>query len=741
MLEPATGGCLARRSARAALLPLVVLLAFLLGLPAVAATASAATTGVRTPVGANAAQEPATDPLVVTIDRVTPDTLVLSPDAVVSVSGTVTNATDETWTDVRVYPLTSSSPMTSGQELDDAVAEDADTFIGERLTDEGLFDDAITRLPSGETRRFSLSVPADALEISGAPGVYWLGVHALGATEEGRTGNAAGKARTFLPVVAEGATTQPVPTTVVVPLREPVAYTSDGSVDDTEKWEALLGEGGRLRELADLALGGSASSVTWLLDPALLDVARRLAAGNPARDLGAVEEPEETDEPEAADEPTTAAGEDTDLPSPPEDDPLATAAAEWLADVLAALGEADVLALPYGDVDVAGAAQRGPTSYAWARTLTAQALERYALPATPAVAPPADGVTAEALDMVEDGTTLLLPDDRLPDGALPVGEVLGDLGELRVVATDSATATGGPAPGPRTSGLQVRQRIVAETVVDDLVATSSEARVVVLPASWDPDGGGLPVDGASGSVLDAEPLSSLRATPAEVTTEDVVVADPPETTVPGATFRAVGDLLASGQVLDRVLPDTDRVSSGIAREALPQLGYAHRDDDGRSADVADAAADVVRGLLARITVEAPASVTLASESGRFSVRVVNGLEQPVEIELQGESRDGAIIAPSEPLTLPPGGSTTVLLEAELRTLGVFDVDVLVTDTTGVPLGATAALPIRSAAVSDVIWIVIGVAFVVLVAASSLWIRRRRAGADDGPEPETREASA
>ena len=52
----------------------------------------------------------------------------------------------------------------------------------------------------GRDGDFTVKLPRSKITVS-APGVYWFGVHALGATAAGRSDSAAGRDRTFLPLV------------------------------------------------------------------------------------------------------------------------------------------------------------------------------------------------------------------------------------------------------------------------------------------------------------------------------------------------------------------------------------------------------------------------------------------------------------------------------------------------------------------------------------------------------------
>ncbi|MFW6773144.1 DUF6049 family protein [Nocardioides sp. CPCC 205120] len=771
---------------RAAATGVVTLLALvLLGPTAPAAAGSAVPAPGASPSAPGTASLAAAgdgEALDVRLLDVSPEVLTTATAGVVTATGTVTNTSDDEWRDVRIYPLTSTEPLTDAEEVADAAASDVDDFIGNRITTEGVFDDSITTLEPGQTRPFTVVLPREALPVADEPGVYWLGVHALGATDEGRSGNAEGKDRVLLPLLPAPPATPPgVQASVVVPIREAVRYAADGSVADPERWEELLGDDGRLRHVVDAVGQPGSAPVTWLVDPAVLDVAQRLARGNPERTLAppVAREPEDGATTDGGDDGGDGSGEGADDAAGADDD-LASDAAAWLDDVLALLRSGELLVLPYGDTDLAGAAEHRPQAYARARLLAEEALERFELSGVPAVAPEGEGVAQQDLDVLEDDAVVLVGDDHLPaDDEEPRvgGAPVLDLGGRTLVVTDGsadgseAVATAGGAGGAsddptdgagdgagdgdgetsaagaaeaaaaRTSGLAVRQRLLADAAVGALGpdAASYQPPVVVLPSAWDPGASASPTAGLGTGWLQAVPLSELASGDLPTAQPEDVVTDAGAETLPADVFDRGQHLLVRGARLDEILPDTDAVRGQVEREAAVLLSYAHRNDVARTRESTQAAVTQIESLLGEVTVEGPPSVTLASESGRFSVRVVNGLEQPVVVELRGAEGDSVTLEESGPVELPPGGTATVLLSATLDYIGVFDAQVRVTDAEGVPLGASTTVPLRSTAVSDVIWIVIVVAFVLLVGTSYLFVRRRRAAArrlaaDETPEP-------
>ena len=85
----------------------------------------------------------------------------------------------------------------------------------------------------------AVRVPVSALVISGDEGVYWIGVHVLGANAAGvRDDLADGRARSFIPLVDPGA--HAVSTSLVLPLRRAVQRNADGRLTGDDEWTGEL---------------------------------------------------------------------------------------------------------------------------------------------------------------------------------------------------------------------------------------------------------------------------------------------------------------------------------------------------------------------------------------------------------------------------------------------------------------------------------------------------------------------
>ncbi len=250
---------------------------------AAALAASAALVGAS--ATAHAGPGPAPDdpeqPLAVTLETLSP--AVVPKRGPVQVTGSVTNESDETWTNVNLYAFSSRRPITTPEGLAAALEVEPGTAVGRRVVAADTFD-SVDDLEPGETAGFTLRVPRNLLDIpADEPGVYWFGVHALGTNVDGRDSSADGRARTFLAEL--GPDSPQLPVSLVLPMRRPVVHAPDGSIDEVDGWVRDLESEGRLRALLDFAEAGSDASLTWLVDPAVLDAVDRLAAGNPERSI------------------------------------------------------------------------------------------------------------------------------------------------------------------------------------------------------------------------------------------------------------------------------------------------------------------------------------------------------------------------------------------------------------------------------------------------------------------------
>ena len=688
-------------------------------------------------------------PLGVSIESITPSTLPARGD--VTLTGEIANRSDSRWTDLRVYILMSSSPMTTSAELEEATATPVETEVGERITTSGLYAE-VGALAPGESTSYTLSVPADELPVAG-PGVYWLGVHVLGTNEDGRLDGADGRARTFIASMpSEGPRTT---LSLVVPLRGVVRRTPDGRIGNVRAWNRALADDGRLGRLLDLtATASSAIPVTWLVDPAVLDATESLAASNPGFDYSPTDtEGEPSGSPSPGDETSETPGptepdssEDTD----PADE-LAEVAAEadqaqsWLDAFVDTAAKQTVLTLPYGDVDVS-TLHRGNFSSVLERAneLSDKLMSDLGLDGTPVLAPSNGLLPNAGLSNLDPGRTILLSRDAVDSDATTVRLRQGS----EAVLTSDVARVGGPAPTPRSDALAIRQRILAEAAVQGLSGPKGQPLVVTTPDLWDPGSTwetsafltGLDVPWIRGVDL---PTAQANARAQDYEGRLAYPRNARRHEIPVENVLATQELDVSGSLLAELLTRNDTIDDQVSRAAMLGSSTNARPHAHRRLVTTRRITEEVHRRLASVYVEGTPLVTMSSKSGNFQVTVVNELDEPVTVGIEAEtgSNDLQIRAP-DMVSLGAGQRASVRLAVTSTGTGVHSVLITPTTRDGRPLGRSTQVKVRSSQVGLVIWLIMGTGAAVFFAAIGARILRRvRAKRQKADEPELEEVTS
>ncbi len=669
------------------------------------------------------AREPAPPgtPLVITIDSLTPGEI--PEQGPIRIRGSVTNRSDEAWSTIDLYPFVSRTPIQSRAALMEAAALPADEVVGDRILE---VEANVEELQPGSSSTFSITVPRSVLDayIGGAPGVYWFGVHAIGASPSlPRDTFADGRARTFLPLVPPQ-TKGAVRTALVVPLRRFLGHEPDGSLSDPEAWQRTLSAEGRLREAVEFGAAARPGQLSYLVDPALPDAVSRLAEGNPPRSLAPTDE---APEPGESPSPSPTDGEEGGEGDPEEEDselstPEQETAATWLTELEPVLRAQQLLTLPYGDLDLAGAADHDPALIELAGTQVSTTLDEWRLTGIPVVGSPSGYLNAEAIDETDRDASVLLS-DRAFDGDPPG---VASLDGRKLVIASAGASAGGPAPGNRVTGVALRQRILSEAALRVLEPGRRDPLVVVMPAALTSLGAeeffaGLDVDWVDLTSLTAATARTGR----KVGIDDLVYPARQEMLqLDAETFQAADSLIANGETLQNLLTRNDEVAAELAEEALTGVSYPARQAQLSSRASLNRSRGWVQDRLQSVEIGAPPGVTLSSATGDFVATVTNRLDQPVTVLIEARSDSGIEITPPEPVELAPKSRTSVLLQARTSEASVHNVTLLLTDADGTALGSSDRLPIRSAQVSNVIWVIMGTGVVLLFGAILLRLVRR-----------------
>ncbi|GAA3226983.1 DUF6049 family protein [Streptomyces sp. XM83C] len=285
------------------------------------------------PAGATAQQAPqapsGSRTVSVAVNSLTPS--VLGEGDTLTVSGTVTNKGKRAITDahvgVRVGPeLTTRSEIDSASERTGyAPGLDGAEVGGKYVTE-------IDKLDPGVAQPFSISVPADELDL-GDGGVYQLAVSLSGQTSAQQWQQVLGIQRTFLPWHPEDSKTR-TKTTVLWPLISTVHMTAETGPGEQQTPVFLdddlakeISPGGRLDEMVTK---GRDLDVTWVIDPDLLASVDAMTRSYKVRDDGEA------------------------VPGTHQ-----AVAKRWLAQLQQAVAGKEVVALPFADPDLASLAHNG----------------------------------------------------------------------------------------------------------------------------------------------------------------------------------------------------------------------------------------------------------------------------------------------------------------------------------------------------------------------------------------------
>ncbi|MGL5808813.1 MAG: DUF6049 family protein, partial [Nocardioides sp.] len=507
--------------------------------------------------------------------------------------------------------------------------------------------------------------------------------------------------------------------------------------------------------------------LTWLIDPAVPAAAEHLAAGNLPFDLSSTlpaDRAEETDESavdpgepgeqtaEPSDQSDQPTADPSDPPSTTTDDPSpaepidgveppkpgiseddAADAADWhqrLLDVLRQPKQPGaVVSLPYGDLDVAASlakGHRGLLDYAWSRSATE--MERLDVRTSFGVAPPRGALPPATYGELGDAD-LVLVGRKAYAGPPPARARIGgrDL-------TTSRFAWSGPGPGENRSMLQLRQMILSQAALRLLGDDSrTHSLVVQFPRQWDPADGAI---SAAQFFEGFDRLGWLKLTTIDgaVTGESLKpvtrrdLGYPKRQTkreLPADVLASAGELIERGQILQATLVRNSGSGTQVTEAALSAASYSDRARPMAARATAEAGQEWIRDELGKIAITTPRSLRLPSGTGKLPVTVTNGLDYPVRVRLRpGDGSTAVEIEDPGSIRLAPGEKYADILAVSASRSGVHDFELMVTDTAKRPLGASTQLPVRSAQVGRIIWLIMGVGVALLLSAIAVRLTRR-----------------
>ncbi|MFE2041704.1 DUF6049 family protein [Streptomyces sp. NPDC059477] len=659
----------------------------------------------------------------------------------VTVSGTLTNNGKQAVTDATV-DLRIGPELTTRSDIDDAAERTGYTpgADGSPVGDEYAQD--FTRLAPGVAQRFSISVPVDELDLGGS-GVYQLGVALSGETAAQQWEQVLGFQRTFLPW-QPGGTDVRTKTTFLWPLVSTVHMSAETDSNEQQTPVFLnddlakeIAPGGRLEQLVAL---GKELDVTWVIDPDLLASVDAMTRSYEVQGPG-----------------------DTTTPGTHQ-----AVAKEWLADLQGAVAGKEVVALPFGDPDLASLAHNGTdvtgslsrlkeATDVIANTvepiLHVQPTTDFAWPVDGAVDPSivkvatsagADKVIARSDSLEETGG---LP--YTPSAARPIG------GGTTAVVADSrmSTAFEGDLTTASADSLAV-QTFLSQSLMLNL-QSDQQRSIVVAPQR-------MPT--ASQARAMATALTTLQAggwsEAQNLTATAEAKPDPGATTkVPSASAypsslrkqelpaTAFDEIATTQDKLDNfkvILTDESRVVTPFGRAMNREMSTSWRGLATEAASFRNGVENYLDDLAGQVSLIQKSETKLSGRSATIPVSVQNNLVQGVDhlvLRLTSTSPTrleiGGNAYAEQPVTVSGGHSQSVKFDTSANANGRVTVIAQLFTEDGQAYGQPVTFDVKVTEITATVMLVIGGGVLLLVLAGfRMYTQRKRAAreaAEAGPD--------
>jgi hypothetical protein len=694
------------------------------------ASGSQATAPARAPIGSRTA--------AVSIDSFTPR--VPTKDATVTVSGTITNDGKSAITAAHVGveiapggPFHSRSDMKSAAEHIGYTRQADGSEISDRTVD-------LPTVPSGGSVPYTLKIPVSALDL-GDTGVYQFGVTVTGRDTVEPWPHVLGIQRTFLPWYADGESAKPTEMTYLWPLTDRSHIAARGDTDTAQSPIFLdddlakeLAPGGRLDQMVQLA---KQLPVTWVIDPDLLATVEAMLKSYRVAGPG-------------GDITHTTPGTGTAV------------ARQWLNALKTAVAGAQVVALPFGDTDLASLAHHGRSvagitghvkdaavlGKATVDTiLGVQSTANVAWPEQGAIDPSIVSLarTAGMKRVVARSDTF--PENNLaytPTAARPLsGGVTG------VVADASlSTAFSGDMLHEQKANLAV-QSFVAQTLLITMQAPEKQRSLVVAPqrmptvsqaqamaeAITTTDAGAwtqsVDFDTAAGAHADAH--ASHRVPPASAYPSSLRKQE-----LPTESFRQLGVTQKSLNDFVGILTIKDRVTVPFGNAMLRAMSTEWRGDSRGAEEYRNAIGRYLQDLIGAVHILKKSTLTLSGRSGTIPVTVKNDLGQAVT-GLVLQLRSGTNIRleirnPDQPITIDGGHTRTLKFQTKANANGTVRITAqLYTQNEQRAFPVTPVqFDVKITKVTDLVMLIIGAGLLLLVLAGvRIYRQRKRQAAGDG----------
>ncbi|RKN11306.1 hypothetical protein D7319_04930 [Streptomyces radicis] len=597
----------------------------------------------------------------------------------------------------------------------------------------------IGTIDPGMSRTFSLEVPVSELAL-GADGVYQLAVGLTGQREDARWDQVLGMGRTVLPWQPAGGGVDGPATrlTVLWPLISTTHLTAQTGADEEQtpafQDDTLLTEispGGRLDQLVTL---GADLPVTWVVDPDLLASVDAM-----------------TEEYQVYEGDELVNGQDQDV------------ARAWLAKLQEAVRGNEVVALPFGDPDLASLAHHGkdvPGALGQLATATETAgmtvetilneppTTDFAWPVEGAIDPSIVSVaTSAGAHHVIARSDSLRPGDSLsytPGAVRPIG------GGTTALVADARLSTLFEGDMSRTKDASLaQQQLLAQTYAiarqdapaerDLLLApqrmpTADQARAMAQAVTALRDEGGW-IDFAQLSetaAAEPDPAANQRVPDADAYPQDLR-----EQEMPTSAFQSMRETQRTLDDFQVILTQDDRVVTPFGNAIRREMSTSWR---GLAADAAEYRTAVQDGLVAlteRVHLIQKSEITLSGRSATIPVTVQNNLVQDVEgltLHLKSSRTLGLEVSDPQEIVVSGGHSQSVKFSADARANGITFLEAQLYTADGKPFGEPMHFRADVTSITSAVMMVIAGGLLLVVLAGIRMYTQRKRAARQGAEP-------
>ncbi|HJR89528.1 MAG TPA: DUF6049 family protein, partial [Aeromicrobium sp.] len=608
-----------------------------------------------------------------------------------TVAGVVLNSTRRAFTDVQVYPAIARTPFVSRGAARAAITGGA-TYTGERIEAPTALAKLGT-LRAGQSRRFTLTLRAAQLGLSGDEGVYPLGIRVVATGPGGvRSPTPVGRANTFLPLRAGTAdlVLRPAPTTVLWPFLLPGKRGANNAPANTAELAASIGARGQMRNLLDLARSTPRRGSDVVVDPSLLQALHAMR-----------HEPGDSDAAEARRDTADRFLDDlTDL-------------AEDYSCAAVGYDQPDVLAI--------AASQAAPELNKVVDTATEGTLDAHDMSCLRIEWPSARGVNRPTLTALGRGDVeaVVVSPWAVPDWDATHGNLLvrrTRSGELPLIVNDRLDDG---VPGVP-SALTLRQLILSESVLTGMTAgrdVAGTSTVVIVDPRFNPGtvrGQPLAIAYASG-VTDPKNLAASvesRRTPYA----GVVPEEAEATPVAPRQIEVAVDAAHLAELIEGLLLEPSaRTEHAQSVASLVSQRWRRHLPTGLKA--AEAVSDKLNRELANIAVEGPGALTLSSSTGQFPLTVRNQSPHRVRVHLGIESSaPGVQFKAPRTVDVAAGESRTVTVDVDMKSESGTTVTARLSAANGQEFGAATDFNVRASGVGAALWIAIGISIIFVAVA-------------------------